>query len=203
MREYFQWHEDVKEAVSKHIKKAYNISLNSFYQEPAYTAAFLGRLEGIAYDGNYGRVEFYTTIVTDHGQNSAEKKSGADFAITAVLEQGNKHLKKAILGQAKKGNIDSFSNSQKRDLLEQIRKMKNVTSAPKVLEIPDFEGGTPTIRSGNAILNSEPPYIRMRFEKYIIGRVMICFEGDIRPEFVAAVRESKLSRLEIIARSYI
>ncbi len=78
MREYFQWHEDVKEAVRKHIKKAYDISIDSFYQEPAYTAAFLGRLKGIAYDGNYGRVEFYSTIVADRS-HPAEKKWGADL----------------------------------------------------------------------------------------------------------------------------
>lgn len=203
MREYFQWHEDVKEAVRKHIKKAYNIRLDSYFQEPAYTAAFLGRLEGTAYDGKYGKVEFYSTIVADRGPKSAEKKWGTDFAIIAVLEQGSKRIKKAIIGQAKKGNIDSFSNSQERDLLDDIRKMKNATSAPKVLEIPDFEGETPTIRSGNAILNQEPPYIRIKFENYIIGRVMICFEGDIRPEFVDYVRESKLSRLEIIAKSFV
>lgn len=203
MREYFQWHGDVKEAVRIHIKKAYDISLDSFYQEPAYIAAFLGRLEGTAYDGKYGKVEFYPTIVTDRGPKSAEKKWGTDFAIIAVLEQDNKRIEKAIIGQAKKGDIDSFSNSQERDLLEDIRKMKSATSAPKVLEIPDFEGGTPTIRSGNAILNREPPYIRMKFENYITGRVMICFEGDIRMEFVNAVRQSKLLRLEIIGKSYV
>ncbi|GFO97862.1 hypothetical protein ig2599ANME_2073 [groundwater metagenome] len=202
MRKYFKWQEEVKEAVREHIKKAYDISRDSFYQESAYTNAFFGRLKGIAYDGIYGKVEFYPTIVADRGPKSAEKKWGADFAITAVIEQDKKRLKKAILGQAKKGNIDSFSYSKKRNLLEQIRKIKNVTSAPKVLEIPDFEGGIPMIRSGNSILNKEPPYIRMKFDDYIIGRVMICFEGDIRPEFVDAVRESRLSRLEIIAKSY-
>lgn len=200
MREYLKWPKEIKEAVREHIKKAYNISSDSFNQESAYTNAFLGRLKGVAYEGIYGKVEFYPTIVADRGPSSAEKKWGADFAITAILEQGSKRYKKAILGQAKKGSIDSFTAKEKRNLLEQIRKMKSATSAPKVLEIPDLKRGTPTILSGNSILKGKPPYVRMKFENYILGRVMICFEGDLRPYFVDAVRESKLSRLEIIAK---
>ena len=51
MRKYLKWNEEVKEVVREHIKKAYDISLDSFNQESAYTIAFLGRLKDIAYNG--------------------------------------------------------------------------------------------------------------------------------------------------------
>lgn len=84
------------------------VSPSRFEQEPAYTAALLGRLTGSVYHGPDGFVLFETTNVNSIGPGAAERWSGADFAITARIRQGSLAIDKAILAQAKRGALEDL-----------------------------------------------------------------------------------------------
>lgn len=201
MRQYFSWQPEVRAAVRRHVEQAIKrLDPSRYRQETAYVNALMGKLDGVAYDGPYGRVEFLSTIVDDHGPGAAESEWGADFAITAHLSQNGRTSTKAILGQAKRGIVSWLYQSRRKKLNDQIRGMKRATSAPKVLEVPTETSGGPTVCSGNAILSGKP-YERWALADYIVRRIMTCIEGDTRPDFVEAVSESSLSKLHLIARS--
>lgn len=201
MRKYYKWHPDVRDAVRGFVRKALGrVELNRYKQEPTLVVAMLSRLDGIAYEGKYGKVKFRPTIATDRARGSAESKWGADFALTTILEQNGRQSRKAILVQSKLGQINRLSRKEKDRLLDQISKMKTATSAPKVMEISKKHGKLPVIYSGNKIFSGEK-YSGFEFDGYIIRYVLTCIDGDIRPEFVSAVQDSSLSRLQVIARS--
>src|SRR5713101_7358022 len=98
MRHAFSFPAHIRDAVRAHVRRAVEgVSPASFRQEPAYTAALLARLAGIAYEGPDGSVVFKATNVDSIGRGKAESWSGADLAITAEIRQGNLAVHKAIL----------------------------------------------------------------------------------------------------------
>lgn len=199
MREYFQWEDEVKKAVRKFIKKVLKeMTVEEFKQEPAYVAALFGRLKGTAYSGKYGHIKFKTTIISDRGPNSAEKKYGVDFVIRVILKMEDIIQKKAVIGQAKKGNVDDLNRSEKERLINQIRKMKRITSSPLYLSLPKTNKEKPRFYSSNKILKGEKPK-GFDFEEYIIQRLLTCIDGDTNEYFYEAIGESSLYLLEIIA----
>ena len=171
-----------------------------YKQEPAYTAALLGRLEGIAYSDSDGSVVFKPTNVNSIGPGAAESWSGADFAITAEIRKGNLGVTKAILAQAKLGSIQDLAPSRREDLAGQIQKMRHFTRSPKVVLYRDFDGQRePEVVSGVRIVEGLPSK-PMSLPDYFVRRVLTTLDGDTRPDFVAGVQESSLKQLQVIAR---
>lgn len=171
-----------------------------YKQEPNYTAALLARLDGVAYSGKYGKVVFTATVFNDRGPNSAEKKYGADHAITAIVTDGQTTITKAILVQAKLGCIDDLARKEKESLRKQIKKMKGVVPAPKVMEIPISDGKRyPAVISGNRILEGNG-YRPMQLPEYFVARIITTLDGCTDPGVVAAVKDSSLSKLNVHAR---
>jgi len=201
MRHAFSFPEGIRGALKNHIEKAVSgIDMKGYLQEPAYTSALARSLEGTVYEGKGGYVKIKSTIVSDRGPHSAEKRFGADLSITASISDGTRGIRKAILIQSKLGRIDELSPSVKKMLKGQIQKMKNHTRSPKVMEIPVENGQRrPKIISGQRILGNEP-YRSYELSDYFVNRILTTFDGDTRREFVDAVQESKLTQLNLIAR---
>lgn len=197
----FKFPREVLEAIKHHVRSAVEgLPPERYRQEPNYTAALLGRLEGVAYEGNHGKVTLSATVFDDRGPNSAESKYGADHAITATISDGTTTITKAILVQAKLGHISDLSNRDHVLLRDQIKKMKNVIPSPKIMEIPEFAGKRyPAIISGNRVLADED-YTAMQLPEYFVARVITTLDGCTDPEVVAAVKDSKLSRLNVLAK---
>src|SRR5439155_23610336 len=123
-RRYFEWPPHVRQAIRRHFDDVVTaLPPRQFQQEYDYTAALAGRLIGTAYDGADGHVEFTATIPTSAGSKSAESLFGADMAIFATLQQPAKEARKAILAQAKKGDIEALASEDRQRLEEQVRRM--------------------------------------------------------------------------------
>lgn len=202
MKHAFSFSREVRDAVKEYVREKVNaVNPQRFYQEPDYTAALVHGLEGTAYEGIHGTVQFQATVFSSRGRNSAENLSGADFAITANISNGTKAIQKAILFQAKLGNLHDLRSKEFENLLKQIRKMKRLTEAPKVMEIPEEEGNrVPRIISGNRLLSGNN-YTNDHLSDYIVRRVLTTLDGDTRPNFVTAVQDSSLTKLRVLARS--
>lgn len=201
MRHAFSFPDSIREALKEHIEKAVSgTDMKRYIQEPAYTAALARSLEGTVYEGEDGYVKIQSTIVSDRGPHSAEKRFGADLSITASISYGNRGIRKAILIQSKIGRIDELGPSEKKMLKDQIQKMRNHTRSPKVMEIPVENGQRrPKIISGQRILGNES-YKSYELSDYFANRILTTFDGDTREDFVKAVQESKLTQLNLIAR---
>lgn len=196
----FTFPHPVVEGIKQYVQRAIEaIAPERYRQEPNYTAALLGRLDGIAYEGEYGKVTFSATIFDDRGPNSAESRYGADHAITATISDGSTTIIKAILIQAKLGKIEDLGQWDATRLKDQIKKMKRIVLAPKVMEIAEVNGRRyPAIISGNKILGDEP-YSSMQLPKYFVTRITTTLDGCTDSRVVAAVKDSSLSRLDIQA----
>ena len=200
-RHAFSFHQDVRSDVRAYVaSRVAQVDPQRYGQEHALVTAIFHSLEGVAYDGPFGRVEFRSTIVDDRGRGAAEHWSGADVAITALVSDGKSKVEKAILAQAKKDYLWSLSSSEHKRLLGQVDKMKRLTNAPKVIDLPIENGRvTPGVYSGTALASGRFP-ARYDLAQYIIARVLTTFDGDTRPSFVAQVQRSNLSELRVVAQ---
>ena len=201
-RHTFRFPHQVRESVKKYVaSRVVAVDPRRFRQEPQYCSALAQSLTGIAYEGSDGFVRFDGTAIDDRGPNSAEFFSGADLAITAAISNKRDRIDKAILVQAKLGAVENLSASALEDLKEQVRKMKQLTPSPKVMEV--IEIGTvrrPRILSGTNLLNDHD-YVSEELGDYIVRRVLTTLDGNTRSEFVAAVQDSSLARLRVTASS--
>ena len=92
------------------------------------------------------------TDVDDRGRASAESRFGADFGIVAEVSDGSATIRKDILVQAKLGLVSDLTDAERNELMRQIRNMKRVVDAPKVMEIPALGAiRDPRIISGNIV----------------------------------------------------
>jgi hypothetical protein len=203
LKHAFSFPREVRDAVRRYIReRIIAVNPQRFNQEPNYVAALVHGLEGIAYEGIHGFVQFQATVFDDRGRNSAEHFLGADFAITADISSRTLAIQKAILFQAKLGSLQDLQPGDFEYLLNQIRRMKRFTEAPKVMEIIEEEGSRfPRIISGNRLL-SNSPYTNDHLSDYIVRRVLTTLDGDTRPDFVMTVQESSLTILRILARTH-
>lgn len=201
MRHAFSFPPHIREAVRSHVRKAIEgLDPTRFQHEPAYIAALLGRLDGTPYEGSDGYVRFRSTNVNANAPGSAESWSGADLAITAEIGTDGVRVRKAILGQAKRGVLAELPLSERRRLTDQIENMRALTRAPKVFFIEELEGRRePQVASGLRIAEGSPTQV-LSLPDYFVRRVLPTLDGDTREEFVNAVQESSLSRLHVLAR---
>jgi hypothetical protein len=197
----FKFPREVVESVKRHVRRAIEgVEPNRYRQEANYTAALVNRLEGTAYQGEHGSVVFHSTVFDDRGPNSAESRLGADHAITATISDGRSTVQKIILVQAKLGHLTDMDTSESDFLKEQLRKMKHLVEAPKVMEIPEFSGGRyPQIVSGNNFLDDQL-YTPMDLPDYFVARVTTTLDGCTDPEVISTVQDSSLTRLHVDAR---
>lgn len=167
---------------------------SSFQQEPNYVAALMGKLAGISVSENGLFIQ--TTIVNDRGPHSAEKEFGADFAIILESPAG---LKKAILGQAKGGDIDKLGPKKRKEFFEQCDKILKHSNAFIGLAAPTDQNPIPEIWLG-----SGPPAAvgrKMNLSDYLVSEFVSCRHGDKRMEFAKAVKVSDLLQLRVVART--
>ncbi|MTJ93783.1 MAG: hypothetical protein F8N36_13125 [Desulfovibrio sp.] len=189
----------VTAAVTRYIQNAFSeLDPKSFSQEPAYVAALMGRLRGVAWEDDDGTlVKFKTTVIDDRGPKSAESRFGADFAISLEMTGRDYNVSKAVFGQGKRGKIEKLRTSEKRRLDEQCSKMSKHTKEYLILETPMISGASPMVRLRS---DSEitPSGQQISLQNYIVEMFIACKHGDKRPSFVSAVQESNLSQLSII-----
>jgi hypothetical protein len=199
LRHVFRFPSEIKEAVRRHVRNALAIPIESFRQEPNYTAALAGRLLGVVYDEEKGYVKFHSTVVDDRGRGSAESRSGTDLVIIASISDERQRVEKAIIFQSKKGSVEDLHEDEFDRLHEQIRKMRKLTRSPKVLEIPDgLSKDHPTVVSANKVYFGQK-YRPVKLEDYFVQRVLTTFDGDTRPDFISTVEESSFIKLKLLA----
>jgi hypothetical protein len=197
----FRFPPEVIDAVREHVRNAIrHVAPERFSQEANYTAALASQLEGTAYQGEHGTVVFKSTVFDDRGPSLAERQFGADFAITALISDGSNAVSKAILTQAKLGRIDRLTPGARTELHAQIRRMKRLVDAPKVMEISEYaDQRFPSMISGNRILAGEP-YTSIALPDYFVTRVTTTLDGATDPTTVEVIQESNLSRAHLIAK---
>jgi hypothetical protein len=201
MRHAFSFPAHIRDAVRAYVREAVaHVDPAGFKQEPAYTAALLARLAGLAYEGSDGSVVFRTTNVDSIGKGAAESWSGADLAITADIIKGDLRVTKAILAQAKLGGLEDLSSRERGRLVGQIQDMRRLTHSPKVILIRELDGRRePVVASGRRI--AENSYTQgLQLPDYFVRRILTTFDGDTRPGFVTSVQESSLKQLRVFAR---
>lgn len=209
------WGPNARRAVRRHVAHALaRLDPQRYWQEPAYVAALLARLDGVAYSGSEGRVELRSTIVADRGPNSAESRFGADFAIVARLRSGGEAVEKAVMAQAKKGSLRTLPQDELREFRRQCGKMAHTTEAVLGLEVPASSSDTVLVREIGVrrpiraiSFGDEPPTPEIQIGRpleladYLCERLLPCDHGDHNPDFVRAIADSKLSSLEVIGES--
>jgi|GEM_PF-1301816 len=202
MKHGFPFPKPARDALKDHVRSALaKIEHQRFFNEPSYTAALANRLEGVVYDENGCYIEIKSTDVDHQGSGAAEKWSGADMAITAIISNSEHRIEKAILIQAKRGNIAELPSKQKKELNKQIKKMKQYTHSPKVMQIVDEDTRRRVgILSGNKILFNESCKT-FDLEDYFVRRILTTLDGDTHKDFVEAVQEHSLCRLQIIGKT--
>lgn len=190
-------HPDIKAALTRHIETALSRMQQSKYQqEPNFMVTLIGKLDGVVYDGAHGKLELVGVPVDDRGRGAAESISGADFALTAVVKGLGVSTKKAVLGQAKSGDVDRLNASERARLNGQVRKMRERTRHYVVVETPIDQSGTVAVRRSRP---SDPRFrhAAQTFADYL-ELMIACGHGDTRKRFAAAViDDSSLSRLKV------
>jgi hypothetical protein len=196
----FKFPPEVVASIKQYVRRAVQaVDPRRYNQEANYTAALVNQLEGAAYQGEYGSVEFHSTVFDDRGAGSAESRYGADFAITATVSDGRITIRKAILVQAKLGYLDDMSTAEAEFLRSQLKKMKRLVDAPKVMEIPERSGRRfPAIVSGNNVLEGVS-YTPMALPEYFTARITTTLDGSTDRGVINAVQDSSLLRLDVIA----
>jgi hypothetical protein len=102
-----------------------------------------------------------------------------------------------VLGQGKRGPIEQLGKDKKKGLDDQCSKMLKYTNDYLVLETPLTTGCVPMIKLSKK--NEVTPSGKsIPLQDYIIEHLIACNHGDRREEFVLAVQDSSLKRLEII-----
>jgi hypothetical protein len=200
MRHTFRFPKHVRDAVRRFVLDAISpLDEAHFEQEPDFTAAFLGRMTGNAYESDDAYVRFNATSITSIGKGSAEREVGADFAITATITEGQRQIRKAILVQVKLGELAELTQRERRRLDGQIHNMRMFTRSPKVMIVPIRNGiREPQMLSGIRLSDghraAETP-----LHDYFTTRVLTTLDGDTRPEFVEAVQDGSLAQLRVNA----
>lgn len=193
-------HPDVKDALAEHVTAAISrLDPERYQQEPQYVAALLGKLDGLVYSGRFGTVELQATVVNDRGPGAAEKSTGADFAITARIEGTDRSVtSKAVLGQAKRGNLEDLPPPELGRLVGQLEQMAARTRHYVVVQTPDRRGATVSVLRSKPRASSQL-HADETLTDYL-ERLIVCTHGDRRGAFVASVQDSSLSTLSVSYR---
>lgn len=187
-----------RDALERYIKRATAVRPEAFSQEPDFVAAVLGRLEGTAWENEEGTatIRFRSTIATSRGPNSAERRTGADFAITLERISGSESVTKAVIGQAKRGNIRDLTAQRVAELIDQCLRMSKHTDSLLIMETPK-DAEHLMVRVIHVKDSQVQIGGRIGFSEYLIDRLNACNHGDMREGFVDGVRSSKLPALTL------
>lgn len=193
-RHAFSYSREFLDAVRKALTDAIaGLGERRFTQEPKLTSALLGRLHGLeikTQHGEYLRID--TTDIADRGRNSAEKRTGADFVITATCADNEKQIRKAILFQMKEGSIRDLPPAKRNELSNQVEKMKRVVNAPKIGGIIRRNGqATIEVASGNRFLEGDDFQVQ-DFPSYFNQRVITTLDGNTDLETVDSLQDGDL-----------
>jgi hypothetical protein len=202
-RHAFSYSETFLSSMRDALQKAFDaLEERRFPQEPKFTSALLGRLQGVEVTSPFGEfVRIDTTDVGDRGRDSAEKRTGADFVITATCSDGNFVVRKAILFQIKEGPIKGLAPAKRKELEEQVKKMRTVVNAPKVGGIIR-EGGKAMIEvaSGNRFLDGED-FSTYDFPSYFNQRVITTLDGNTDPYTVDRLQDGDLPTINVTSKT--
>lgn len=148
----------------------------------------------MAYDDFDGHVSIRATSIDSIAPGAAEGWAGADFAITATISDSDQQIEKAILVQAKLGDLEELDARDFNRLLGQVRDMKALTRSPKVMVAPLVDGiREPKILSGTRLIQGTHKQ-ELSLDDYVVAR-----PPYTRKQFVDAVQDSSLQKLRIHA----
>lgn len=185
--------------VTAYVKNAVKyLSRNSYQQEAAYVNGLIAKLEGdISLGEGNGIIYLRATSVNDRGPGCAENVTGADFALVFRSIGNAFEDNKAILAQAKNGDVERLRPADKRMLLEQCSKMSKYTEHYFVLEAPLEDGEIPKLRIGSHKDKTWSPN-SIGLDEYLVDFVISCKHGDRREDFISAVQKSNLKQLNVV-----
>lgn len=191
--------DSVRNAISEAIK---GLDERRFPQEPKFTSALLGRLHGIEIRTNLGEyLRIDTTDVADRGDNSAEKRSGADLVITATCADNEKKVRKAIMFQLKEGSLHGLPPAKRKGLSDQIKKMKHLVNSPKIGAILRQNGKfTLEVGSGNRFLQGDDFQVQ-DFASYFNQRVITTLDGNTDAYTVDRLQDGDFPSIRVSAIS--
>ena len=122
------------------------------------------------------------------------------MAITAEIQGDGVRIRKAIIGQVKLSTLPELAASERSRLIEQIRDMKALTRAPKVILVEEIGGRRePQVASGLRIVEGVPTQV-LSLADYFVRRILPTLDGDTREDFVNAVQESSLRQVRVLVR---
>lgn len=214
--------------MSRHIAKVVErLDPARYRQEPAYVAALFGRLDAVVYRGSDLILELKSTVVEDHGPNTAESIWGADFGIVASIHSKTEEVEKAVIGQAKRGFLPNLPPREAEAFRKQVVKMSNATKAIIGLEVPEVTGVPPMVRVVDVptmfgqVPVSTNPYLDFDYTlfpsssgdlrvymgkalplgQYLYAQLLRCLHGDTNERLIRGLDSSSLDSLRIEARS--
>lgn len=113
------------------------------------------------------------------GKKSAEYQLGADFSVTADITYRGLQIKKAILFQAKMGEVLKLKGKKRKDLEEQCKKLLKVQRGPKILEILERKDGSRELRVLSARGYLDGTRIqRPELSDYLVRKILTTLDGD-------------------------
>jgi hypothetical protein len=180
----------LKDELRKLIRRAAElVDRESFGQEPNYTAAFFGKLQGEKISNGKGQyIELKTSISNDRGPKSAESLTGIDIGfVFQWFDAKGLVYEKAILMQAK-NHVAKLGKADIENLFEQCAKMSDVSKSFVVMDCP-FDQRPPNIYDTdlpNAVLISPP----VSLDDYLIDYVFPCTRGDDDPKVLKIARRA-------------
>jgi hypothetical protein len=178
----------------KFIKKvAAKTSRQQFEQEPHFTAAFFGNLNGEKFQSSSGEFLALTcSSSNDRGPNSAESKTGVDIGIVIEWQnnQGEKVFEKAVLLQAK-NRLASLKPVDGKELQAQCEMMRKLTTSYGVMDCP-YDGTIPQI----GLSDIAPPFWKfplVKLDDYLIETVFVCKDGDTNDDVISQAKRADRS----------
>ncbi|MEM6914932.1 MAG: hypothetical protein AAF491_00095 [Verrucomicrobiota bacterium] len=188
---------DLYELENQLAKRIRELDFTKLGSEPNYNPALVIKLDGFSFEGENFYVSLAGSTMTSDNQYGSEPGSGADLAISADIRQGRDFKQKAVLVQSKRRQKLQREKERKR-LLEQIRKMKEITPHPKVLLIDEYRESIPTVQSGTTLLNGGIPR-DFALHKWLARKFIRTFEGDTRKKVYAAAQNADLNKIWVKA----
>ena len=173
---------------------AKKINRGQFHNEPNYTAAFFGSLSGERIEAAGQYIEFKFSISDDRGPSSAEKHTGIDIGMVFEWETEDEGkdesipFQKAVLVQAK-NHVQKLAND--KDLQEQCRKMRQITTHYIVLDCP-YDCSIPNIYFSSETKPywdfKQPP---ISLYNYLVNYVFQCRQGDTDENVIKGALDAK------------
>jgi hypothetical protein len=134
--------------------------------------------------------------------------------VVASLRDKSGRIEKGVLAQAKKASLKDLGGRDLELFESQCLKMSQATEAILGLEVPAQSGEPTLVREITVSRPTRMIFIESAGTRipidiglpqtlgdYLVDRVLACFHGDWRPDFVHSLSDSGLSELKVMGET--